>query len=426
MYSACHYGQELIQVSRHLDTNNTANEDGGGESLISEDFGIGSIELSAPAHETRAALAHLTMFLGFIDKYLHRQVKLYEDLRARRPERVAFENLWMLFDEGDTILCPLRNMTDLPEYHPDDDLEPHRPVARFAPQAYRVTATTAGMPRGKNSGPNYKIADTITSGPAPASTADVSSGRVKSNFTEFYIYCFFVDFNGSEYKVISEIFVIRPFEREMDIRSLQVYPTGYHDARDSLITRGLSFMDVTNVSHMQYEGLSLGDIREEINSPVVVDIKFAYEDNSDPGKAAIQKPAVSFGPPIWIPAPPYECFNMLGATSCGNLWCHDKDCSYVNNYTSYQRRRQEKNENNIKGVLDEYEIEKQNVSKGVERFRRLMEKNDLVLLLPGVVPAYALRNRKWGECKSKGRCQRDQRPPLLTVTPFKFSWISTS
>lgn len=51
----------------------------------------------------------------------------------------------------------------------------------------------------------------------------------------------------------------------------------------------------------------------------------------------------------------------------------------------------------MKLLLEEYEIEKSDQNDGMRKFKQYMEEKDLIRILPGVVPGFALRNRKWGK-----------------------------
>lgn len=54
-------------------------------------------------------------------------------------------------------------------------------------------------------------------------------------------------------------------------------------------------------------------------------------------------------------------------------------------------------EDRIKSLLDDYEPSIVLRDRGLQDFKQFMEENDLIILLPGVVPGFALRNRKWGK-----------------------------
>jgi len=51
----------------------------------------------------------------------------------------------------------------------------------------------------------------------------------------------------------------------------------------------------------------------------------------------------------------------------------------------------------IKHVLEEYDREKSRGLDGLESFKRLLESKEFIQLLPGTVPGFALRKRRWGE-----------------------------
>lgn len=83
--------------------------------------------------------------------------------------------------------------------------------------------------------------------------------------------------------------------------------------------------------------------------------------------------------------------------NCSDLWCHQLNCIGDPYYES-QTKQVEKIEPKIKALLDEYEAGKLYNQESLERFKQYMEDNDLINLLPGVVPGFALRNRRWGVC----------------------------
>lgn len=188
----------------------------------------------------------------------------------------------MLFAAQDTIYCPSREpgkevypTTEGPEMK-------HRPVRRHTPQAYRVVATEGGMPY------NWRMFDTpLSKGREKygASTDETDQSdmislwmqnrlsatkliTVRSSYSDFRVYCFYADFNGNEFGTVREVFVFRPYDREVDIRTLQAYPIAYA-AHNNLVHRGLKFMEATVVSHMQYEGLTVGTSREEVSQKLV-------------------------------------------------------------------------------------------------------------------------------------------------------------
>lgn len=56
-----------------------------------------------PAYDRATALPHFKAFLAFVDEYFDKQIQLYERVRNREENHIAFENPCMLFDTNDTI-----------------------------------------------------------------------------------------------------------------------------------------------------------------------------------------------------------------------------------------------------------------------------------------------------------------------------------
>ncbi|KAL9118847.1 MAG: hypothetical protein Q9187_004598 [Circinaria calcarea] len=363
---------------------------------------------SFPAYDRPAALPHFQAFLAFVDEFLGKQIQLYQRLREGKEQYVAFENLWMLFDANDTIYCPLREA--ITEEYNNVEGSDHTPIRRHTPQAYRVVATFGGMPLVRTMAPAFKLTKTVdTVAPVSLSnsfigaranaladiltqTAEISR-KIRNNYTEFNVYCFYLDFNGVEFGTVREVFIFKPYEREMEIRSLQAYPAHYL-LRDQLYDHGRRFLDATRVSHLQYEGLTVGPSREEINSPVVVDMKLAFEGGPDTDKAFINVPEFKSPASLWLSEALGEAYDLFGKSNCPRKWCYGRECT-SNVYSGSQRKQRDKIESNIKLVLEEYENVKQQGKDGLEQFGQLMADNDIIRLLPGAVPGFALRNRKW-------------------------------
>ncbi|KAK3988845.1 hypothetical protein QBC44DRAFT_242802 [Cladorrhinum sp. PSN332] len=343
------------------------------------------------------ALTHFRVLIEFIDKYLAREVNLYHDLRAGSMERVAFENLWMLFEAGDTIFCPLREPGREAYLTTEGHGRAHRPVQRYTPQGYRVVATEGGLPI-SGSPARQHVYYTHDGNPRRPPI----SSRVRGFYTDFRVYCYFIDFNGKEYGSVRDVFVFKPYERELDIRSLQAYPIVFADG-SMLLNRGFKFVGATVVSHMQYEGLTVGANREEASFhfpssflPVVVDTKLAFEGDSSLGSNQVQAPKFISGPRFWLSKPlPHglkERGVLLGAPACQYPRCQNLFCIPAENWSVDSTHvAREKTETVLKALLEEQE----RADEGPSSFQKKMEETDMIRLLPGTVPGFALRNRKW-------------------------------
>ncbi|KAI9641150.1 hypothetical protein NHQ30_010580 [Ciborinia camelliae] len=328
-----------------------------------------------PAYELPAALPHFEAFLAFVDKFFGKQIQLYERLRKGEEQHIAFENLWMLFDADDTIYCPLREA--MTEEYTNVEGPDHTPIQRYTPQAYRVVATSGGMPLMRTMAPKYKMkdmdvdfasvslsksfmkSDAKTLANILTQTAKISR-KIRNNYTEFNVYCFYIDFNGVEFGTVREVFVFKPYEREIDIRNLQAYPAQY-ELREKLYDNGERFIDATS--------------------------------GPDTDKAFIKVPEFRSPASLWLNDVEGEIYDLYEKSECSHKWCYR--CS-SNAYIKSQKTQRNEIESKIKLVFEEYESEKQQRGKnGLKYLKKLMENNDMIRLLPGAVPGFALRNRKW-------------------------------
>jgi len=250
------------------------------------------------------------------------QVSLLERLKAGKEDKIAFENLWMLFNSGDTIYSPFHEGGQILQNNED---EKHITKRRDVPQAYHILSTVGGVPHYKAFGRKPK-----------GVTFDVmeynsfsqdrgwqflanklgmpASETMKNKYIPLYVslrpgtissltimltryeklYCFYIDFDGNRYGTVPEIFTFKPHEGEVDIRSLEAFPLHFLDAplggigtqlkdadaqagedstvaqsqqpvKDFLLERGRKFIDMTAMSHMAYDGPTIGDSREEVS-----------------------------------------------------------------------------------------------------------------------------------------------------------------
>lgn len=224
--------------------------------------------------------------MDFVTNYLGEEIALYDRLRNGKEQQIAFEDLWMLFDQGDTIYCPSRPSTG-ESYKRIYSDSPHVPITRYTSQAYRVVATDGGMHhrrtilQSNESGEANNGLKTATFRTAVAEAGDTAeetavtemltqvanlSRKIRGTYGNFVVYCFYVDFDGQRYGKVQDAFVFKPYERKMDIRGLQAYPVVYASVKD-LQNHGRMFLEATKVSHLQYEGLTVGPLREDVSCP---------------------------------------------------------------------------------------------------------------------------------------------------------------
>lgn len=145
------------------------------------------------------------------------------------------------------------------------------------PQAYKIAAAFGGAPLMKKS--DSGIWDTVFPRLSPFADinrknsalqfelADSTSAEIgiKESYSSFNILCYRLDFDGREFGTIPGTFIIKPFEGEVDIVSLEVYPLRMRKAHgEDLTERGRAFIEMLHFAHKHYEGLTLGHKRDEV------------------------------------------------------------------------------------------------------------------------------------------------------------------
>lgn len=76
----------------------------------------------------------------------------------------------------------------------------------------------------------------------------------------FRLYCYYIDFTGDEYCVVTQVFKIRPFTHEMPISDLNVYPVRFMEKQQTLgdiEEHGRAFLEFIEKKHLSYHGRSL-------------------------------------------------------------------------------------------------------------------------------------------------------------------------
>lgn len=253
-------------------------------------------------HPQRGLLFQLMIFLDFMYEHLSGPIKLYDDIRAGRHMSVSFENLWMQYKPDDILYTPFRKAEPPPKpaMSPPVNSHPFREgLGRATPQAYQVIAVIGGRPFSAPSGDPYN----------------------KPNwFTDLTLLCYFVDFDGARCVATQDAFISRSFNGEIDIRNLDAYPLAYAAIDEHHIPsgmakylkdRGRKFIDCSEVSHKLYEGMIIGDTREEINTPVTIDFLSCYQS------------APQSRPLILVPMNVYFTSRQLGGRPPGRSELHE-------------------------------------------------------------------------------------------------------
>lgn len=352
-----------------------------------------------PSFDRKEALDDFRELVAFLDKYLGNEVSLHKGYSEGWLQDIAFENLWMLFDTGELIYChsQKRDGTLPTIYNGDTRKNGSVPLEVHTPQAYRVLATSGGIPatkekrRAGRASLEQSIHDQMTDPEDKSGSVAVSSKR--DRYTPFYIDCYFVHFDGSRFSPGQNWLEFKPFEGMIKVQSLLAYPMHYRPNELSgaidLRERGRQFLDLSVVDHRHYDGVTLNGDKEDINSPVIIDYKMGIENNKH-----------------WDPEFPWSFMVSwkdeprqileIATRRCSHIDCHKSAC-LEDAYPAHQRDQCEKKMRALGSQLDELEIPTSRSELGLEKLKSEMAGMGLLDILPGYGLAYVLRGRKWGK-----------------------------
>ncbi|KAF1961539.1 hypothetical protein CC80DRAFT_488785 [Byssothecium circinans] len=347
-------------------------------------------------YETVDAMHHFDALVRFIDTYLHHRVSVYQNVQLGVQEKLAFENLWMIYEQNEAVLCPARKGEQVLFKH-GAEWEEYITEHKDLPQVYRVMTTTGGRSLfGQLTRSKAKVSDElvykVTKSGVIERHRQHATIRAKDRYSALYVLCYFVGYNGKKFVPQTSVFVVRPYEGEAEIRSLEIFPIRYQAHQEgmkleNLQQRGLQFIDYTATTHLHYEGLTLGHSREEINGPVIIDLEQANQELEDEYVFSTDTETSFF----WSKHVDKTVFNMPVMT------CKDTDCTDISHLAEPSDQwNKDQCDNILKTVtaqLDDYivnDIGSKNISLKEE-----MEKLGLLELLPGTVHGFALRDRKW-------------------------------
>lgn len=311
---------------------------------------------------SQTALHHLHCLLEFMNTDIANKLAYLRDTGSRK---IFFSDIWYLFKPGDEV------------------------IASDGKQVYRVISITSAAHRVASYGWAYWTQSSV------------------DEDTPIVIDCVYVDFDGKRLGPIGKQFIIKRFDNERTVTSLEVYPLRFHspgteqlsDDRDTdksfrrqLIARGQKFAEIAAATHkhMYYAGQAL-ETREDIESQVVVDFELALsaEGNKDKNWTPIIEERIN------IESKEEKEKEPCRAECCRNENIHDdsfveKKCNeeYVASLFPDSRER-----------LPSVAVFPRSARDTKSPENRLSEE-DLIIMSYRVF-AFVLRTRKWGKFKSK-------------------------
>lgn len=257
------------------------------ESQTPNDPGSGDIrprpnpldESTKPAvDESLDALKDVRCFVKFIDEEI---MPLYRQYREPGEEggkrRVRFDDLWYLFRPGDLAYCPNNGVSE--KYQ----------QSSIRQSAWRIFGVQSPTPR-------YKLRNA-------EQKRYLQTSEDESD--EFRIECYYIDFDGDEFCTVTEMFRIRPFEGELRINSLPIFPFRFVENSEDLHAEyqkhGQQYLDYTKHKHFSYNWwtITCGPKGETVTNSEGVEMRNPLHVNSD----VIVDPVEAFQAcPAWKPS----------------------------------------------------------------------------------------------------------------------------
>ncbi|KAL8759679.1 MAG: hypothetical protein Q9184_003542 [Pyrenodesmia sp. 2 TL-2023] len=304
-------------------------------------------ELSEELLAQAEAISHLRLFTKFMDEDMKEIFAKHELLRSSKAKKIAFIDMWHLFEAGDLIVAEsdssersleLYQVAILPAC---DFFSSRRPVKQ-------IQTKTEG---------SHQFVESVYG------EESVSAMSV------FTIDAFFFDFDGQKFGPVERRLELVSFEGERNIVDLSLYPLRFRkDAaqfKNMMLGRGMKFreLSIPNVyPHREYNGLS-------IDSQVIIDFALAYRKHP--------KNAPKFGLRSWI-----EDDARIVTEACGIPGCTDcfKD----------------------RFMFDDHRVDRQRTVEFIRANGSLLRitsseelTESMMLLLPNRVYGFVLRSRRW-------------------------------
>lgn len=320
---------------------------------------------AAELHESAEARDDLQCLIRFLEERL---ANIHRRLDQKKP-KVFFHDLWHVFKPG-TLLF----IDDKPD------------------MAWKVLQATGGR--------NY-----LSTRSHDSSTSGVEFAKIGP----FLLDCYYIDYDGQEFGPMQYVHAIKPFEGEMDITSLGIYPVQYSancaERLKQLSSRGETFVKASKIQHMYCKGrtltrtpsgrpINMVSHSEDLDSPVIIDFDRTLRINPE------WRPRIGWEEACVQSSLETSEMTLKAYTSCGDSGnCYDNYCCMNDNIVyDYSWDRQRMNdfvEEREKQIGNKQQKEVQGPSSEVH--------NDEWKLLPNRVFGFVLRTRKWG--KSREYCE---------------------
>ena len=226
------------------------------------------------------ALSHLALLIELFDTGLKGLFELRQHIADGTLQTIAFADLWHLYSMNDEIcskyqsgqvyrVLHITGGRQYLDYQEKSDYRRERSPYPRSPPPPRIIYNERRR-RARSWDPESDEDD------FPARARRLPGIERFQRFSTFDIQGFSLDFDGQSFGPIEKIFIIQPYEGEVTIHTLEVYPTKFlleiggekdklYEYRRNLTDRGRRFLEYSKIVHMHYYGHSLDARKEEVS-----------------------------------------------------------------------------------------------------------------------------------------------------------------
>jgi hypothetical protein len=209
--------------------------------------------------EARLLVQEWNAVISLLDNELASVIKMRKELKRGKRGEVGFDDLAYMFEPGQYVVA-----------------------SEDQSRMLRVFSVTGGR----------RLLNDKLKPDSEGNRDDITAEKAIANFRSLFhvaekhsplaVDCYQFDFNGKFFGPVQTTFYIKKFDDIQNVRSLPVFPTNFllneDGLKSTLATRGKKFLELCSLDHVvhrEYDGLSLDDPPEQIDSQVIVDFDMA-------------------------------------------------------------------------------------------------------------------------------------------------------
>ncbi|RSL50748.1 hypothetical protein CEP53_008685 [Fusarium sp. AF-6] len=307
--------------------------------------------------ELATRIDHLRLLKDLIETELSPSIGLYQRIKDGVPEKIAFEDLWFLFQPGEMLYFKTQGHDQLGKAHAVTGGQ-QRKRSRTKEEIIEIGRPMPRMNDGENDFP-------------------IIHHAVRGTWTPLIVDYYTMEFDGRHVGPVGGRRQIRHYTGERKITDLPICPLRFHEKREEIIRQltARGKMYCSSHGHRSYNGsttpIEPGKSPEEIQGDIFVDFKDYYRslkpDPMDPG----WRSRLQLG---WLPRTSPDVAETEDVVS-GDTWTicdHEVDEKAAEDFLSVQQP-------DLEPV----------------RFDLFVQSEENLPLFPHHVPAYVFRSRKY-------------------------------